>query len=425
MAKIEPFRALIYNQGEIKSLSFVACPPYDVISPSQQQYYYSLHPNNFLHILLAKDIPGEDKYRRASQLFKDWQKDRIFVPDRSPAIYFYSQQYSIKGEKRRRLGFIARLYLENKNTGIYTHEHTRPEAKEDRFKLLKAVRANLSPIFALFADKKRVINNIYQGYIQDKKPFIDVVDLDKVNHKLWRLDSPDTLTDIKAKMQNENIFIADGHHRYEVACAYRDEMAKRSATADPQAGYNYLLSYFTNIDSSGLTILPIHRLLKLSSSPDINKFILSLENYFDVEEVKDRTRFFFLMEKGGRSEHLMGMYYARRWWLIRLKNIKILDEMIEDKPHEYRSLDVSILNCIILKKILGIDLEDKQILTFTPDVNELIDKVDSGGSYIGFILNPVKVEQIISVALRGENMPAKSTYFYPKVLSGLVINKFD
>jgi len=426
MAKIEPFRALIYNPGEITNLSSVVCPPYDIISPSQQRYYHDLHPYNFIHILLGRDIPGEDKYRRAAQLFRNWQRDKIFVPDRSPAIYFYSQQYSLKGEKRTRLGFIARLYLEDKNSTVYTHEHTRLEPKEDRLRLLKAVKANLSPIFVIFADQKRVIQHTYETYIQEKKPFLDLVTEDKVSHKLWRLDSPEIIEGIKSKMQNEKIFIADGHHRYEVACAYRDVIKKKLGGLDPEAGVNYILAYFTNIKSSGLAILPVHRLVKLSLKKlDISKFILGMNDYFDLEEVKDKIRFFFLMEVGGRSEHVMGMYHDKKYWLLRLKNIKILDRMISDKPPEFRSLDISILNYIVLKKILGIDLEDKDALIFSPDANELIEKVDTDNSCIAFFLNPVRVEQIISLALTGQNMPVKSTYFYPKVLSGLVISKFN
>ncbi|MDP3732374.1 MAG: DUF1015 domain-containing protein [Candidatus Omnitrophota bacterium] len=425
MARIEPFRAVIYNPGEIRSLSSVVCPPYDIISTSQQQYYHNLHPYNFIHILLGRDIPGEDKYRRAAHLFSDWQKNKILVPDRSPAIYFYSQEYSLKGEKRTRLGFIARLYLEDKNSTIYTHEHTRLEPKEDRLRLLKAVGANLSPIFVIFPDRKRVIQQIYQKYIQGKNPFVDIVNDDKVTHKLWRLDYQPLLNKLQADMQNENIFIADGHHRYEVACAYRDEMKRKLGTSGPEAGFNYILAYFTNTNSSGLTILPIHRLVKFAAKPDISKFISSMKDYFDVEEVKDKIRFFFLMEKGARGEHVLGMYCDKKYRLLRLKNIKILDRMLNDKPAEFRSLDVSILNYIVLKKILGIDLEDKDALMFSPNTNELIEKADNDNSHIAFFLNPAKAQQIISLALTGQNMPAKSTYFYPKVLSGLVINKFE
>lgn len=425
MAKIEPFRAIVYNQGEIKSISSVVCPPYDVISPAQQQYYHDLNPHNLIHLLLSKDSAQEDRYRVAAQLFKDWQKDKVLIPDKSPAVYFYSQQYNLKGEKRTRLGFIARLYLEDKKSGIFTHEHTRLEAKEDRFKLLKAAKANLSPIFVVFKDKKRIIQYLHQKYAQGKTPFIDIVDIDKTVHKIWRLDSSDVLDVIRAKMLDEDIFIADGHHRYEVACAYRDEMKKKAGAVSAEAPFNYVLAYFTNTNPAGLTILPIHRLVKLNSKPDIEKLMLGMKEYFDVDEVKDKVKFFFAMEKGGRSEHLIGMYYDKKYRLLRLKNIKILDKMISDKPLEYRSLDVSILNYIVLKKILGLDLDNKDAITFTPDAQQMIEKADNDGTHIAFFLNPVRVEQIISLALTGENMPPKSTYFYPKVLSGLVINKHE
>ncbi|MDD4979673.1 MAG: DUF1015 domain-containing protein [Candidatus Omnitrophica bacterium] len=422
MAKIEPFRALIYNPGETNDLSSVVCPPYDVISPAQQQYYHDLNPHNFIHILLGKDIPGEDKYRRAAYLFKEWQKNKILNPDRSPAIYFYSQQYNIKGEKKTRLGFIARLYLEDKKTAIYGHEHTRLEPKEDRLKLLKSVKANLSPIFVIFSDKKRIISGINQ-HIQDEKPFIDIVDKEKVNHRLWRLDSPDILDSIKSKMQNESIFIADGHHRYEVSCIYRDEMRKKLGGSAQEADFDYTLAYFTNTNPGGLTILPIHRLIKLDHRLDMENFRENIKDFFEMEEIKDRTRFFFLLAKGGQSEHALGMYYDKKYWLLRLKNIKILDKIISDKPHSVRSLDVSILNHLIFKKAMGMGAGDQENIAYSPHAQELIDRVDSDNTYIAFFLNPVKIQQIISVALTGQKMPPKSTYFYPKVLSGLVINK--
>ena len=232
------------------------------------------------------------------------------------------------------------------------------------------------------------------------------------------------LEDIRLSMQNENIFIADGHHRYEVACTYRDQMRRRSLNLTGQESFNYIMAYFSNADSRGLTIFPIHRLIRLDSQFDLSYFLHALTDYFDIEEVKDRTRFFFLMEKGGLTEHVLGMYRDKRYWLLRLKNIKILDTEMQDKPREYRSLDVSILNHIVLKKLLKCDLEDKDTIIFNNDAEELIRQVDSEAQKTAFFLNPVKIEQIIAVALNGNKMPAKSTYFYPKVISGLVINKF-
>lgn len=421
MTKIKPFRAVIYNQEKIKDLAKVICPPYDIISTQKQLYYHDINSNNFIHILLGKDIPGENKYRRAASYFKDWLKNGTLIQDEKPAIYFYSQQYNLKGEKRTRLGFIGLLYL---NSSIFGHEHTHLEPKEDRLKILRAVKANLSPIFVIFSDRKRIIQSNYQQ-IQDKKPFIDIIDDEKVIHKLWKLDSPDIFDRIQTKMQSENIFIADGHHRYEVACAYRDEMKRKLSTVTGEEDFNYIMAYFTNTEYRGLTILPIHRLVKLDSKPDIHTLKIALSDYFHVEEVKDKTRFLFLMEKAGHTEHVLGMYKDRKYWLLRLKNVKILDKMISDKSAEYRSLDVSILNYIVLRKILEVDLEDRERLVFSPNICELIESVDNNSSYIALFLNPVKAQQITSIALNNEKMPAKTTYFYPKVLSGLVINKFN
>lgn len=426
MTKIEPFRAVIYNQEKIKNISRVVCPPYDVISAAKQEYYHELDPYNFIRILLAKDNSKDDKYERAGNYFRDWQKNQVLIQDRSPAIYFYSQQYNLKGEKKARFGFIALLYLGDRNSGVYGHENTHLDAKEDRFKLMQQVKANLSPIFVVFSDKKRIISRIREKYIPNEKSFIDATDDEKTMHKIWRLDSPAALSNIKDSMFDENIFIADGHHRYEVACAYRDEMRKKLGAITGQENFNYILAYFTNLDPHGLTILPIHRLVKLDAGLDVQNFKLSLNNeYFDVEEVKEKTRFFFLLNKAGEREHIIGMYKDKKYWFLRLKNIKILDKIISDKPREYRQLDVSILNYIVLKKILKLDLDDKKIITFSPNVEELIEQVDQDNNRAAFFLNPVKIQQIMAVALNGEKMPPKSTYFYPKVLSGLVINKLE
>jgi len=423
MAKIKPFKAIIYNKEKIKDLARVVCPPYDVISPVRQEYFHRLDPYNFIRIILGKDVVGEDKYRRAASYFKDWQKDGILIEDSSPAIYFYSHQYHLKGEKKTRLGFIALLHLDDKNTPTFAHENTRSEAKEDRLKLLKKVKANLSPIFVLFSDRKRIIPRLYQQYIQSKDPFIEVTDDEKNVHQIWRINDPKVLADIQAKILGENTFIADGHHRYEVACALRNEIRKKLGSLPEDSSLNYVLTYFTNIESLGLVVLPIHRLVKLASGFNLEDFIQRLKANFDVEEIKDKVRFFFLLEKAGRSEHVIGMYKNKKYWLVRLKNIKILDKMISDKPKEYRSLDVSILNYLILREILDIPLENKERITFSNNPEEFIREVDRDDSYVAFFLNPVKVNQIISVALTGNRMPAKSTYFYPKVLSGLVINQ--
>ncbi len=423
MTEIKPFRAFVYNQDKISDLSKVVCPPYDVISPSQQSYFMNASPYNLIHVLLSKDSAVEDKYILSGKKFRKWIEDEVLIQDSLPAVYFYSQQYNFKGEKRQRLGFIALMRLADDDTSIYKHEHTRLEPKEDRLKLLMQTEANLSPIFAIFSDQKRVINKVYEKYAQKQKPCIDVVDLEHTRHKLWRIDDPALISDIQSKVSSENIFIADGHHRYEVACAWREEMRKRLGQLRGDESCNYVLTYFTNTQIPGLTILPIHRLVKPVNAFRIDDFNQRLGEYFDVEFVKDKSRFLFLMQKAIGSSHVIGMCHNGKFWLLRLKNVLILDKVISDKQKDYRLLDVSVFNYIILKNILGMDIEDKKNILFHHDADELIQMAGKDDSQIAFLLAPAKMTQIMSVALSGQRMPSKSTYFYPKVLSGLVINK--
>jgi uncharacterized protein (DUF1015 family) len=424
MTKVKPFKAIRYNQDKIQDLSRVVCPPYDIISPTRQEDFHNLSPHNLIHILLGKDTPGEDKYGRAADYLHTWLADKILIQDEEPAIYAYAQEYKIRRENKSRFGFIALLRLPDKRTSVFGHERTSLAPKEDRLKLLKSAQANLSPIFVVFQDKRRLISIILKEYTQNKKAFIDLVDDEGNAHKIWRVSAPDILKKVQAYMQDENIFIADGHHRFEVACTHKDEMMQKIGRSGDEEDFNYILAYFTNTDVHGLSILPVHRLVTLGRIIETNSLISLFKEYFDLEEVKDkdRIRFFFLLEKAGRHEHVIGMYKDSRQWLLRLKNIKILDKVMGDRPPEFRQLDVSIFNHMVLSRLISSGTEEADIV-YTHNASEVLEAADQNTASIGFLLNPAKIEQIIALALSGEKMPPKSTYFYPKVLSGLVINK--
>ena len=424
VTKISPFKALVYNKDKVKDYANVVCPPYDVISLSQKKTYDERSKDNLIHLLLPDAKDEQDKYQHAAEIFKGWIKEGILRQEEKPAIYFYSQQYNIRGEKKIRLGFISLMHLGEKGCAAFAHENTRQLPKEDRFKLLMKVKANLSPIFVIFQDKKRIIQRVFQKSIKENTPFIEVRDDEKTIHKLWRIDSPELLSLIESSMEKEDIFIADGHHRFEVACNYRELMRQERNSLTGEEGFNYIMAYFTNTDHRGLSILPTHRLITLNAAFNFEEFKNKLNEYFELEEIKDKIKFFLYLEKCARSEHVIGMYKDRRYWLLRLKNIKILDKMISDKPKEYRTLDVSILNSIVFKHVLGFDPEEKGNIIYTHETEEFITASDNNNASIAFFLNPVKIEQIIAVALTGEKMPPKSTYFHPKVLSGLVIHKF-
>jgi uncharacterized protein (DUF1015 family) len=424
MAKIKPFCGIYYNQEKISDISSVICPPYDIISPAAQEYYHNRSSYNTIYLEFGRDVANEDKYKRAKDYLDRWTKEEMLIQDKSPAIYFYNQEFNVKGERKSRLGFLALLRLEDKEGTVLGHEYTRLEAKEDRLNLIRRVKANLSPIFVLFSDEKRLIKRTYERYLKETKPMIDIIDQEKIAHQVWRLNAQEALTAFGAQMEDRKIYIADGHHRYEVALSYREEMKKKLGGLSANSDLNYIMAYFTNIESRGLSIFPAHRLVKEILQAQTSKLKESLGKYFDIQEVKEKDQLFFLMEKAGTHENTFGVYHDKKFYLLRLKNVKILDKEMLDKPKEYRHLDVTILNFIILKRILGLELEDKEKIKFYPHNDELISQVDGDKSSIAFFLNPVKIEQLVSIASQGERMPSKSTYFYPKVPAGLIINKF-
>jgi uncharacterized protein (DUF1015 family) len=313
------------------------------------------------------------------------------------------------------------MHLEQ-NT-VLAHEHTRLEPKEDRLRLLQAVKANLSPIFVLFSDKRRVMNRINEQYASVQKPDIDIYDKDRIRHRLWRIDSPVLIKKIQEQIHEQNLFIADGHHRYEVARAYREQMQKRKG-ALLNSNYDYIMAYFTNIESKGLLVMPVHRLVrKINLHFEI--FRKRLGEFFEIEQLNNREDFFFMMKKSGLRQHTLGIYKDKIFYMLRLKNSKLLDKIAVEKSKEFRTLDVAILNYLIFQQILNIDFEDKQRVNFSHNTDFLIREADNHKDSILFLLNPVPVEKMMKVALRKERLPAKSTYFYPKVLSGLVIHKFN
>ncbi len=422
MAIVKPLRALLYNQEKIPALSDVICPPYDVITPEHHETLSQRHPYNFVHILLGKDGPAQDSYTRAGELFKGWQAERILVPDHSSAIYFYLQQYLVNGERKVRYGFVSRLNLDTAET--FPHEHTRIGPKQDRLRLMRQVHANLSPIFIIFNDKKRLIQRLYREYAAIQPPFLSATDDEKCTHQLWRISDPAMLAWIEETMTQEQIFIADGHHRFEVALAYRDEMRAAARSPGGDEDWNYCLAYFTNTDPRGLTILPIHRLLKAGPDFDYRQLFERIQPFFSVEEVKNRQKFFFLLRKAGQKEHLFGVYCAGRFWLLRLKNVTIAKKALSQLPREYQLLDVSILNQLVMREFFGIETDDKERLVYDHDAARCIDAVDRKEASVAFFLNGVHIDQIMAIAVTGSRMPPKSTFFYPKVASGLLVNAF-
>lgn len=418
MTRIKPFYGILYNKNKISDISKVVCPPYDIISKQEQDRFYSVDAHNFIRVILGKDEASDDKetnkYTRSKKYFDQWYNDGILEKDKMPCLYFYSHEYSYRGKKKKRQGFIGLMKLEEGGSKVFPHEKTHSKPKQDRLELIRAVPANLCPIFAFFHDKEKKISQVFKSNFEGKEPDLAAVDKDGVSHKIWRFCDSRIIDEIKDSMEEEQIFIADGHHRYEVAMNYSREMHQQEKDkTSSEKDYDYIMTYFTNLDSEDLLILPIHRVVKTMPQP-----IKTVENNFTVQKMKNKEELFSSLEKitGG----IFGFYQGKEFYLLQLKDKERIKDFIPHGSDNFKRLDVSILQFLIFDQ-LGIKLED---LIYTNDEVEALRIVDDNEAEAAFFINPLLVQHLRDIALGGEKMPPKSTYFYPKPLSGLVINKF-
>lgn len=422
MVEVMPFKGILYNSEKIEDLSKVIAPPYDVISESGQDYYYKLHPNNIIRLILGKKFPDDNennnRYTRSAEFLKNWLEKGILKPDEKPAFYIYEQYFCLKENVCfNRKGLIALVKLEDIEAKmILGHEKTHSEPKKDRFALMDACKAQFSQIFCFYPDGdsiKEVLERESKG-----EPIIEARDKDGIVNRLWRINDEKTIEDIKKGMTKKRLFIADGHHRYVTSLAFRDSSKLESA--------KYTMMYMVEEKDYGLLILPFHRIIYGLENFDQEKFLEELKKHF-VVEAKEKTEMLDDMVK--RSGHLFGLYFGdNRYFLLTLKDEKILDEINNKKSKELKELDVTILHDLIIKKILGLGEEKVKKLEnikYSMNLDEAIETVKSKQGQILFILNSTKIEQVKKIALKGEKMSQKSTCFYPKISSGLVMRKID
>lgn len=419
MSVIRPFQAYAYNPQKISDFGKVVCPPYDVISPEQEAVLQKRSPYNFIHVMLAKadakQSEDDKRYEKAGETFRKWLKENILVQDAKPAIYYIKQEYKVLGERHSRMGFLAAMKIEDEKAKIHPHEKTHAGAKEDRFRLWNALGAACSPIFVCFADRTKKVETIFLRKVQQTKAFMDVVDDEGTRNQVWRLDDPELVNEITGTFTNQNLFIADGHHRYEVSRRYREMMLQKHPDATGEEPWNYVMTYFTNIDSRDLKIFPIHRIVKHFPAD-----ISFLENLFRIDTIKTKNDLVLLLAKAGRNEHAFGLYTKRGIQLLRLKNRSQIDEYIKEGSPDYKSLDSLILKAFVFDRL---DIKTEDITYSNKELDECFSYIDEGKADAAFILNPVRIEQLRAIALNGEKMPPKSTYFYPKALSGVAVYK--
>ncbi|MFH1045712.1 MAG: DUF1015 domain-containing protein [Candidatus Omnitrophota bacterium] len=416
MPEIRPFRGVCYNLEKVGSIGKVVTEPYDVISPQQQEAYYQLHPNNVIQLILGKRFPGDtdrdNQYTRARKIFKDWQKEKVLLRDQAESIYIYTQTYTSALGQKTRTGFVALMKLEDfAKNAVLPHENTFAHPVQDRSTLLKTVRANLSPIFALFGDPKLAITTLLKRYTKAEAP-IFCFEKDGVTHRLWRLSDKKSIAAIKRALKDKQIFIADGHHRYEAALSNKKD-------------YNYVMTYFTATTDPGLTILPTHRVVKINEQQKIPTLIKHLQKNFTFRHFSAAEELLSFLEQAPQRQSVFGVYAKGEGFFSLMLTKNPPAKKLAQKNHFVRdNLDAAILHREILGKNSGLTLAEDDIL-YTRDSKEAVQLVQSNKYQLAFFLRPPTIEQVTKVARAGERMPHKTTYFYPKVFSGLVINPLE
>lgn len=423
MAEIRPFKALRFNTEKAGEISELVCPPYDIISDEQRKQYIQKNPHNIIRLELPK---GDDPYNQAGSVLDSWLNSGILKQDDKDSIYIYEEEFTVNNITRKFKGCIVRVKLEEFSKGIVLpHEETLSKAKEDRFNLMKATNCNFSQIYSLYMDPQHTITSKLDK-LSDSAPENEFTDSDNVTHRLWAVTDENEIKTICNEFKDKKLYIADGHHRYETALNYRN-YCRENGTAG--ASSDYVMMMLVDMEHPGLLVLPTHRLVRDLPSFDKERLLEGCGEYFDITEKADiSTAEVELKKLYDEGKKAFAFYCGDGGYSIMvLKDLKVISKLLPEKSKALQELDVTVLHTLVLEKVFGIDAENmaKQInLTYVKQFDDAISAVDSGKAQCAFILNPTRVTEIRDVAAAGEKMPQKSTYFYPKLITGLVMNRF-
>ena len=435
MADISPFRALRYNSSKV-SPGDVMTQPYDKITPAMQDKYYQSSPHNLVQVILGKQQSGDNEqqnvYTRAASLLQKWQDEGVLQPDAEPSLYVYSQIFKVPGDpsgsEAERRGFIALGRVEDYDRKVvYRHEQTLSKPKADRLDLLQTTRAHCELIFMVYSDPADEVGKLLY---QTGPPTVEMRDEYEVLHRMWKVSDPATVAAVKARMADKKLIIADGHHRYETALNYRNQMREQANSSDPEAPYERVMMSFVNMDTPGLVILPTHRVVFGLEGFNLYTKAMHVMKYFDIEDlgsVKDVPHVVQKLREAGNDRTALLAVTASNAFLLKAKR-DVQSPSLKDLSGQQRSLDVVQLHKLILEEIIGMsedDIRAQKHLRYIRDAAEAIEEVRKGDAQVAFLMNPVRMEQVRDVAFAGEVLPQKSTDFYPKMLSGLTIYSLD
>jgi uncharacterized protein (DUF1015 family) len=441
MAKIVPFRGVVYNPQKVENLASVATPPYDVITPQEQLAFYERHPWNIIRLILGKtsetDTHLDNRHTRSADFFNAWLSEGVLVQDPSPAFYLTSIDFTVQSRKITRWGLISLVALEPFEKGVVLpHEKTFSRVKSERLELMKSCHANYSPIFSLYSDPDQlVVNTLRQSssaMASGMKPDMKIVDTYGHIHQLWRVTDAAIHQRISDFMKDKSIFIADGHHRYETALNYRQWVADRTPGFSPEHPANFIMMYLCGMEDPGLVILPAHRMVKAISPEKMDSFMTAAKDSFDVSRVslepESGAENWDCILNAGSPRTRIGVVVRNhpQGYLFSLKP-GVMQRMFGSEMSERMlELDVTVLTRLILMALLGLDhgqLDDESIMSYSSKTNAALEAVRTGDCDVAFILNPTRIDQVKRIAEAGEIMPRKSTYFYPKVITGQVLNR--
>jgi len=438
MATVTPFRGIRYNLQTITNGADVTAPPYDVISPDEQAAFHHKHPNNVIRLILgaakATDSDRDNPHTRSDNYFRQWMTDGILQQDEHPSLYLKSISYTHAGRTFTRYGLIALVALEAfEKRIILPHEKTFSKVRSERLQLMKATHCNFCPIFALYPDEGDILGDLVAA-VGTMTPEVAFTDDDGHRHGLWSITDDAIHHRVAEAMQDKRLFIADGHHRYETALNFKAHLEATDSNFNDRHPANHVMMYLCSMSDPGLIILPAHRLIKAIDAQKLSRAMDTAQTYFDVAEYRfgpgDRrkveTAFLADLEEG-KNRQRFGIYGhgAPVFYLLTLKT-GIMDRLFADQLDvSLRSLDVTVLTRLFFMQILGFDqrrLDDESLIGYASTAGKALAAIDKGAYDVAFILNPTRIDQVQEVAQKGLIMPRKSTYFYPKVKSGLVMN---
>ena len=425
MANIKAFRGLRYTE-KAGCISQLACPPYDIISDEQRMEYLNTNENNIIRLELPK---GDNAYKVAGENLKSWLDNKILTKDENEGIYVYEMEFSVKeSEVKKVKGFISLVKLEEFSKGIVLpHEETLSKAKTDRFNLMSETFCNFSQIYSLYMDEDNSVFTLVDK-ASARTSDIEVTDADGVIHRLWCVYDKDIIEKVTEKFNDKKLYIADGHHRYETALNFHKHLCEQGISNE-NCDSGYVCMMLVNMENEGLVVFPTHRIVRDLADFSVEQVIDKCKEYFDILLENDiNTAEGKLAILYNEDKKAFALYTGdKKYYLLVLKDTEIMKKLLPDMSDAYCQLDVSILHSLVLERLFGIDKENmanQKNLTYTKILDEAIKAVDDKNANCAFILNPTRVSEIRDVALASEKMPQKSTYFYPKLITGLVMNKF-